>query len=126
MYRSDGFLAPGVRVGRYHRLAEAIRRGCKLRPKKVRGRFLNGRETACALGAAAVGMRGSKKYDRWRMYQRFPELNRLVTHPLDGIETSLEQVVTDLNDQTSYSREQIADWLCREGGCRHEVQAQIS
>jgi len=26
MYRSDGFLVPGVRVGRYHRLAEAFQR----------------------------------------------------------------------------------------------------
>jgi hypothetical protein len=82
---------------------------------------LNGGRAACALGAAAVGMRGSKKYDRWRMYQRFPELNRLVMHPLIGIETSLEQAVTDLNDQTSYSREQIAGWLCQQGGCQHEV-----
>jgi hypothetical protein len=58
MYRADNFIVPQVeklKTGVYHNLAEAIRQGCIMRPKKVRGHFRIGKDAACALGAAAVG-----------------------------------------------------------------------
>lgn len=44
-----------------------------------------------------------------------------MVHPLTGVRVSLAEVVAELNDKTDYSREQIADWLCRVGGCQHQL-----
>src|SRR3984893_14285940 len=124
MYRSDGFLVPQVekvRTGIYHDLAEAIRRGCAIRPKKVKRRLRLGECGADALGAAAAccGMR--KRYTLEGSAERFPELGGHVQHPISGRPGRLGDVVVLLNDQTDYTREQIADWLCRLGGCGHPV-----
>jgi hypothetical protein len=124
MYRSDGFLVPQVekvRTGIYHDLAEAIRRGCVLRPKKVMGHFWRGKDGACALGAALVG--AGKEPLRGNVYKAivrvFPELNDVVAQPVIGTRQSLGWTISWLNDETQNSREAIADWLCVEGGCKH-------
>lgn len=74
MYRADDLMVTQTEceTGDYHRLAEAIRRGCEIRPKKVRGHFRRGDKMACALGAAAVGSgRGNKP--NWKLLFRiFP------------------------------------------------------
>ncbi len=126
MDQAENFLGGGVikSRGAYHHLAECIRRGCKLRPKKVRRYLRRGEQMACALGAAAAGVenrRAPEKYSWPWLHEIFPELGRRLTHPLAGIEMSLGQIVCNLNDQTSYSREAIADWLCRVGGCQHQL-----
>ena len=126
MYRSDGFLVPQVekvRTGIYHDLAEAIRRGCAIRPKKVKRRLRHGECGADALGAAAAGCGMSKRYTRRCIAEIFPELGGYVQHPISGRPGRLGDVVVLLNDQTDYTREQIADWLCRLGGCEHPVSS---
>lgn len=55
MYRGDNFGGGKGEFGRYHRLAEAIWRGCELRPKKTK-RYYVGWRSACALGAAMCGV----------------------------------------------------------------------
>jgi hypothetical protein len=124
MYRSDGFLVPQVekvRTGIYHDLAEAIRRGCAIRPKKVKRRLRHGECGADALGAAAAGCGMSNRYTLEGIAEIFPELGGYVQHPISGRPGRLGDVVVLLNDQTDYTREQIADWLCRLGGCDHPV-----
>jgi len=126
MYRSDGFLVPQVekvRTGIYHDLAEAIRRGCAIRPKKVKRRLRHGECGADALGAAAAGCGMSKRYTLEGIAEIFPELGGYVQHPISGRPGRLSDVVVSLNDQTDYTREQIADWLCRLGGCEHPVSS---
>jgi hypothetical protein len=125
MYRGDDFLISEprktrlflvprrVEVGPYHRLAEAIRRGCLVHPKKVKEYFWSGEQWACALGAAWSGV--AKEPPRGDIYDAlpsvFPELGHFVTHPLTGERAAAMQVVNNLNEQTRYSREAIADWL---------------
>lgn len=57
MYRADNFSGnPPVKLrGPYHHLAECMRRGCKVRPRKIRGYFRRGPDMANAVGAAAEG-----------------------------------------------------------------------
>jgi hypothetical protein len=127
MYRADDFIIPQVekvKTGVYHRLAEAMRRGCKLRPMKARGYFQRKDGSACALGAAAAGngrWRPKKKYSMWGLIRVFPELRDTVTHPFTYLPLNLRDVIITLNDDIDCSREAIADWLCRVGGCKHEV-----
>jgi hypothetical protein len=126
MYRPDDFVGGEIIKARgdYHHLAECIRRGCKLRPKKARRHFRRGDKTACALGAAAAGLenrRSPQRFD-WRWIREvFPETYRLVTDPLTNLRMDLGCVISRLNDETDWSRETIADWLCRVGGCKHEL-----
>ena len=124
MYRADDFGVSGVEVetGVYHDLAEAIRRGCKVRPKKMVGDFLEGDRMACTLGAAWVGVSGENDgYSTVALAKLFPELDRLVRFSLGGErkEGALWQAIAELNDRTRYSREEIADWLCHQGDCKH-------
>jgi hypothetical protein len=112
-----------IETGDYHDLAEAIRRGCKLRPKKLRRYFQRGDNMACALGAAAtgVGNRRPKRKHSWRdgLFEISPEFKDDATHPLTHERMSLGDAIVELDDETAHSREEIADWLCREGGCEH-------
>jgi hypothetical protein len=126
MYRADDLIVTQTEfaMGHYHRLAEAMRRGCKLRPMKARGYFQRKDGSACALGAAAAGngsWRPKKKYTMWGLIRDFPELRDTVTHPFTHLPLDLRDVIITLNDETACSREAIADWLCRLGGCKHEV-----
>ena len=114
------FVVPSVEVGRYHRVAEAIRRGCQLRPKKIRRHYSSGNDGACALGAAmfGVGKNPPKRNVYDEIVRVFPELeNNLAEH--SGL--SVGWMVVRLNEDTSYSREQIAAWLCVKGGCKHPL-----
>jgi hypothetical protein len=124
MYRADDLIAePLVKTGLYHNLAEAMRRGCKLRPRKAYECFRSKGDSACALGAAALGA-GDKRprYTSNSLRLLFPELKDIVDHPWGSWPEPLFDVVVKLNDEMPYSRETIADWLCWRGGCTHEIQ----
>jgi hypothetical protein len=56
------------------------------------------------------------------LLQRFPELQGSMRHPLKQLRDIVSNVIASVSDETDYSREQIADWLCIESGCTHEVQ----
>jgi hypothetical protein len=87
-----------TRTGEFHELAEAMRRGCVRRPVQCYGMFYNGPAAACALGAAQEGG-----------YL----MGRLV-----ALSQNLWVKIARRNDN-GHTREQIADWLCREGRCQH-------
>src|SRR5262249_42588016 len=128
MYRSDDFVVPQVetaKIGLYHDLAEAIRRGCKMRPRKVRGHFCVGEKQACAMGAAFVGMGGdSEKCDWDPLYKLFPRIRETGVHPFSGEKMMMAKVVNELNERSNVSREWIAEWLCHAGGCCHSFEKQ--
>lgn len=45
-------------------------------------------------------------------YERqIPGLEEIVTHPVTGSQTSIQNAIMNLNDVCLWSREQIADWL---------------
>lgn len=107
----------------FHNLAEAMRRGCLLRPRKIKGQWKTGTTGACALGAVSdgAGFRGNGMH--WpELSKMFPELHARMAHPLKGFRDEVTNVISSISDETDYSREQIADWLCSESGCTHAVQ----
>jgi hypothetical protein len=107
----------------FHKMAEAMRKGCLLRPRKLRGEFKTGAKGACAVGAIAEGAGFTGMSIEWdKIVRKFPELHELIMHPLRGCVMAASNVIVSVNDETNYSREQIADWLCIESGCTHPVQ----
>jgi hypothetical protein len=107
-----------------HAGARPKRRAPEGKAKKVRRYFQRGDNMACALGAAAAGAgkRRPKRPGTWwnSLAEVFPELDDKVIHPRTGERMNLDEAIVSLNDDTAYSREAIADWLCWLGGCRHE------
>lgn len=76
---------------------------------------------------ACLGLGGGKHddYSTDALASFSPALDRLVRFSLSGEwkEGALWQAIAELNDGTSYSREEIGDWLSHEGGCKHEIGA---
>jgi hypothetical protein len=107
----------------YHRIAQGIRRGCLLRPVKIKGELKSGRRGACALGALAESA-GFREVDfpMDELMKKFRALEAEIINPLTGEEGGLSDAISTLNDETDYSREQIADWLCECGGCKHQIR----
>src|SRR5690348_5735217 len=97
-----------------------------MRPKKVRWRYQRGNDSACALGAAAIGSGWrAKRYKVKGIIERFPCLGDKTRHPLIPERSTgpyeLWYIVSRLSDETKLSREEIADWLCCMGRCNHPL-----
>ena len=109
-----------VPSGPYHELAEAIRRGCVLRPHQAFNVYEDGLRV-CALGAAAlgsdilvrpVGPLGPSFHLTKELRHRFPLLMERTVMPCSHeLEASVLEAVVHLNDSERWSRERIADWL---------------
>jgi hypothetical protein len=123
MYRGEGFGGSSLQVGTYHRLADAIRSGCMVRPKKLKRGFRRGSDAADALGAAmaTTEKRENKRYTKREIVEMFPELQSAVPHPMGGRQVPLVSIIMYLNDYSDWPREKIAEWLCLTGGCPHEI-----
>jgi len=97
-----------------HDLAEAIRKGCKVRPRQTFRHLRSGTDGACALGAVAAAR---KLPFRWNaLYNAFPVLEttvkvRAATHQCQFDDPNLFEAIVCLNDHMKLSREEIADWL---------------
>ena len=71
--------------------------------------------------AEGAGFRGNGM--PWnKIAKKFPELHGSMRHPLKGWTMKVCSVISSVSEETDYSREQIADWLCIESGCTHAVQ----
>lgn len=69
---------------------------------------------SCALGAAWEGAMGTATdVSPRQLFDRFPELFSYVQPLIDEIEnpTQLHRVISLLNDEYCWTREQIADWV---------------
>jgi hypothetical protein len=123
MYRGDDFGGSALQVGTFHRLADAIRRGCLVRPKKLKRCFRRGTDAADALGAAMATTEkaNNKRYTKREIVEMFPELAQSRLHPASSRQAPLLNIILYLNDYLDWPREEIADWLCRAGECPHEI-----
>lgn len=45
-----------VKIGRFQQFADALLRGCQMRPRQCVGTFHDGRDASCAVGALSDGM----------------------------------------------------------------------
>jgi hypothetical protein len=98
---SKELVSAPAKTGKWSKLAEAIRKGCKLRPVQCFGSFTEGRDSACALYAARLGG-GS--------FPRHPILKEIGGCPVCR-EGSYDNVLPHLNDIHRMTREKIADFL---------------
>jgi hypothetical protein len=123
MFQGDDFGGSALQVGTFHRLADAIRRGCLVRPKKLKRCFRRGTDAADALGAAMATTEkaNNKRYTRREIVEMFPELARSHLHPASSRQAPLLNIIVYLNDYLDWPREEIADWLCRVGERPHEI-----
>ena len=88
-------------------LPTAIRIGAEIRGQTRDGKFCSGGRS-CALGAAHEGEMGYG--NSWQiyfdLYQMWPELHLSIDDHI-----SLFEAITLLNDESRWTREEIADWL---------------
>lgn len=112
------------------KLSEAIRKGIGI-SKKAIGRYHSpNKSERCVLGAACFGAYGYDYGDRpddsplmGRLLQRTTGINVHMFVPKEIIPEEVEKftprqlwdVIVALNDFTDWTREQIADWLEKEG-----------
>jgi hypothetical protein len=122
MFRAEPSGGQAVQCKSPHaELADAIRVGCKLRPRQIYGNYLRDNISgACALGAAmAVSQPIPPLPNKRKAYimRRFPILmstNALHPERHDDFccaQSSLRDIIMDLNDSFHWSRERIADWV---------------
>ena len=92
------------------KLSEAIRKGCKKTKKTTGIYYTHNRESACALGAAAIaiGQQGNFLESVWK----FLTYNS-IDCPVANCKSNgtVFDIVTHLNDEEEIEREQIAYWL---------------
>jgi hypothetical protein len=105
-------------------LASAIRAGASRRPEQAFGDYFVGRRASCALGAAYEGIyrlaeeMGGKRPTKDLVWF-FDCLESSVRRcPVDGCKKRLllSAMIVHLNDNHTWSREQIATWLEQENG----------
>ena len=97
------------------KLSEAIRLGAAITEQEYGAFFrqIDDRVVAtCALGGAALAagipIRCSSEQN---IYDKWPIIRRLSTHPLRNIRWSMGIIIAILNDTDRWSREKIADWV---------------
>ena len=95
------------------RMSEAMRRGTAMRPQ-CRSTMFNG-VGSCAVGAAMEGAGIELVYTLHELTRAYPEwtpiLNALVTSDANSTARYCWLVMTYLNDERKWTREDIADWL---------------
>lgn len=97
------------------KLSEAIRLGAMLSPQGCEE--LRSFGTTCALGAAseAIGIkiREGQQGPGKALRERFPILQQRTYHPtvVGHRRYLVSLIITDLNDEVRWTREQIADWV---------------
>ena len=99
-------------------LSEAILKGCELYPNQAHGQYFDEEGSACVLGAAAIMIEDKpfNFFDFVTLYlsQTFPQLEQ-IEYSSPNIRADLWRVITKLNDECRWTREQIAAWLAERG-----------
>lgn len=104
------------------KLSEAIREGARIRPQGFMYSFSKneqGEICSCAWGAAQEAIFGfpfMEDISGAVMYKTHPkECATFIENPVTGQRYDLPSVITDLNDASRWTREQIANWLEKKG-----------
>lgn len=98
-------------------LSELIRIGSKV-SGQCRRCVRNPDGNTCALGAALTAKYGELPRVNHSTSEAATDLqilNKIVTHPIVGGKRGLVGAITWLNDHEGWTREEIADWLEKEG-----------
>ena len=100
-------------------LSDAMRLGAAMVPQAFGDTFVRNGQTivaACAWSSVSIGL-GFPSIDVIGIYRRFPELHKTLPCPecdksgyFGGMPT-LEELITHMNDDHRWTREQIADWI---------------
>lgn len=98
------------RTGKWHALAQAIRRGCQNFPNQSYGEYY-GSMSACAMGAAASVMRIEPIAIDCPEVPVCPIRTDCNLNDLSIRRGMLFNAVVHLNDDHRWTRERIADWL---------------
>lgn len=98
------------------KLSHAMREGAKLRPQYYAGGwFDSGFKKSCALGAALEYVYGLDHLKTSGVFSVTRSLGipskTIINHPITGSDELLTSTITKLNDESKWTREQIADWL---------------
>lgn len=100
------------------KLSQAILKGCKLSPRKIRGTLVRD-GGSCALGAAALAMGFITRDDAMCGYSKLHSKFKIdtihITHPITKATSDVEAVVFSLNDKYRWPREKIAKYLAKCG-----------
>ena len=109
-------------------LAEYIRAGMKRRPDQAFGDYYQGQTASCALGAAYEAMyrlprEGTKTTRDLDWF--FDCLDTVKACPADGCKKKLflAAILVHLNDDHLWTRDQIADWLEKNGNGSPQAEA---
>lgn len=104
------------------KLSKAIREGAKLRPQCHGSYFKrNGELASCAIGAAVEIVTGEAEPGYLlpeAFWNAFPELTARKDYHIPGTNVYCDQLrlaIVELNDKCFWTREQIADWVERQG-----------
>jgi hypothetical protein len=96
-------------------LGDAIRKGAALRPQARYALLSTLNNGTCAIGAAADAVGYLKKLlateDYGPLQKRWPVLTRQVKHPVRRELALLQSIVHNLNDQYTWTREEIAGFV---------------
>jgi hypothetical protein len=94
------------------KLSEAIRLGAMLKPQAFRALITD--EGACALGAALLAVQAAAERGGRSVLERWPWVVTISADcPSCGRSRPVFGVVTHLNDDHRWTREQIASWVAR-------------
>jgi hypothetical protein len=90
-------------------VADAIRRGCQLRPRQLFGTVDDGVDGACAMGAALVGGLSGANAARTSNLLLPGSARLRLGNPNSSPTLTLMAAVVYLNDERCWTREEIAD-----------------
>ncbi|SRR5258708_9188968 len=96
------------------KLSTAMRIG-SMTTRQIKRQWSDGGNGRCALGAiaSAYGFNDLEGGNNCltQIFNKYAVLSIAFPHPIDGKYYPLSSIIADLNDNCSYSREQIADWI---------------
>jgi hypothetical protein len=106
MYRESKELSVPAKTGKWHKLAETMRAGCRMRPVQCFGGFFEGKNQACAVGAIMAALSDDDYGDL-----DLPAFLEVGCPAPACKQTIRYNIIVHLNDDHRWTRETIADWL---------------
>lgn len=92
------------------RLSEAIRLGAMMGPQSF-GDTFGQDDSSCAMGAALLAVGCPRTVTYGDIVMHFAVATAYAFHPESGIYQLVISTIRQLNDQSRWTREQIADWV---------------
>lgn len=103
------------------KLSEAIKLGAAMHAQTCLGGYFEYKDGVlvgtCALGAAVNALGATDRGVVATIYEQTGTdvMMTHIAHPIDGHVDDMYQIITELNDERGWTREQIAAWLDSKG-----------